>query len=343
MLILGIDTSCDDTAAGVLRGPREVLSNEVATQFDLHAAFGGVVPEIASRAHTERITRVIERAVEKAGITLRDLDAIAVTNRPGLVGALIVGVSAAKSLALTLGIPLVGVHHIEAHCTAALAEHPDLAFPFLALVASGGHTALYDCRSPLEIEVVGQTIDDAAGECFDKVAVMLDLPQPGGPSVSKLAEGGNPKAVRFPRARVKSDPLAFSFSGVKTSVLYHLKGPGGRRDAPDRDDLETTYADVAASFEQAVVDALVTRSLAAVEAKGYADLVVGGGVAANQRLRADLAAKAPAGVHVRFPSMGLCADNGAMIALRGAQLLAADITSELDLDVSATGEPGALL
>ncbi len=343
MYVLGIETSCDDTAAGVLRAPREVLSNEVATQYDLHAAFGGVVPEIASRAHTERVTRVIERAVTNAGITLKDLDAIAVTNRPGLVGSLIVGVSAAKSLAMALDIPMVGVHHIEAHCTAAFAEHPDLDWPFLALVASGGHTALYDCKSPGVIELIGQTIDDAAGECFDKVAVMLDLPQPGGPSVSKLAEEGNPKAVHFPRARVKEDPLAFSFSGVKTSVLYHLKGPGGRRDAPDRENLETSYADVAASFEQAVVDALVKRSLAAIEAKGYTDLVVGGGVAANRRLRADLAAKAPEGVHVRFPSMALCADNGAMIALRGAQMLEAGITDALDLDVSATGEPGALL
>lgn len=343
MLVLGIDTSCDDTAAGVLRAPREVLSNEVATQYDLHAAFGGVVPEIASRAHTERVTRVIDRAVANAGITLRDLDAIAVTNRPGLVGSLIVGVSAAKSLAMALDIPLVGVHHIEAHCTAALAEHDDLDYPFMALVASGGHTALYDCRAPMEITLVGQTIDDAAGECFDKVAVMLDLPQPGGPSVSKLAEGGNPKAVHFPRARVKLDPRAFSFSGVKTAVLYHLKGPGGKRSAPDREGLETSHADVAASFEQAVVDALVKHSLAAAAEQGYRDLVVGGGVAANRRLRADLDAKAPEGLRVRFPSMGLCADNGAMIALRGAELLAAGITDELDLDVSATGEAGALL
>ncbi len=337
MLILGIDTSCDDTAAGVLRAPRKVLSNEVATQFDLHAAFGGVVPEIASRAHTERVTLVIERAVAKAGITLEDLDAIAVTNRPGLVGALMVGVAAAKSLAMVLGIPLLGVHHIEAHCTAALAEHEDLDFPFVALVASGGHTALYDCVSAHEITLLSQTIDDAAGECFDKVAVMLGLPQPGGPSVSRLAEGGNPKAVRFPRARVKNDPTAFSFSGVKSAVLYYLKGPGGRRDAPDRADLPISYADIAASFEQAVVDALTKHALATVEAKGYGELVVGGGVAANQRLRADLAAKAPAGTKIRFPSHSLCADNGAMIALRGAALLEAGLIEDLGMDVSPTG------
>ncbi|MDA1196218.1 MAG: tRNA (adenosine(37)-N6)-threonylcarbamoyltransferase complex transferase subunit TsaD [Planctomycetota bacterium] len=343
MYILGIDTSCDDTAAGVLRAPREVLSNEVATQFDLHAAFGGVVPEIASRAHTERVTRVVERAVERAGLTLGDLDAIAVTNRPGLVGSLIVGVAAAKSLAVALDIPLVGVHHIEAHCTAALADHPDLDYPFVALVASGGHTAVYDCAGPGAIEVICQTIDDAAGECFDKVAVLLDLPQPGGPAVSRLAESGDPKAVRFPRARVKGDSLAFSFSGLKTAVLYHLKGPGGRREDPDRADLGMDRASVAASFEQAAVDVLVDRSLRALAVRGYRELVVGGGVAANRRLRADLAARAPAEVRVRFPSMALCADNGAMIALRGAELLAAGITSPLDLDVSATGEPGALL
>jgi len=338
VLLLGIDTSCDDTAAGIVRAPREVLSNEAASQYELHAAFGGVVPEIASRAHTERITRVVERALQKAGVGLGDLDAIAVTNRPGLVGSLLVGVAAAKSLALACGIPLIGVHHIEAHCAAALADHPDLDYPFIALVASGGHTALYDCREDGTIERLSGTIDDAAGECFDKVAVLLGLEQPGGPAVSRLAQGGNPRAVRFPRARVKRDPKAFSFSGVKTAVLYYLKGPGGRRDAPDREDLGISHRDVAASFEQAVVDVLVDRALKAVAEAGAADLVVGGGVAANRRLREDLARKAPAGLRVRFPSPALCADNGAMIALRGAQLLARGETAPLDLAVSATGD-----
>jgi N6-L-threonylcarbamoyladenine synthase len=337
MLILGIDTSCDDTAAGIVRAPREVLSNEAWSQYDLHAEFGGVVPEIASRAHTERVTRVVEKALERAGVTLADLDAIAVTNRPGLVGSLLVGVAAAKALALATGLPLIGVHHIEAHCAAALADHPDLAYPFIALVASGGHTALYHCREDGTIDRLSGTIDDAAGECFDKVAVMLGLEQPGGPSVSRLAATGNPKAVRFPRARVKDDPRAFSFSGLKTAVLYYLKGPGGRRDAPDRADLEVSYADIAASFEQAAVDVLVDRSLAAVREAGTDVLVVGGGVAANRRLRDDLARKAPPGVRVCFPSMALCADNGAMIALRGAQLLARGETAGLDLAVSATG------
>ncbi len=338
MLLLGIDTSCDDTTAAVVRTPREVLSNEVASQYDLHAAFGGVVPEIASRAHAERITRVCERAVAEAGVTLADLDAIAVTNRPGLVGSLMVGVAAAKSLALVLGIPLVGVHHIEAHATAALAEHTDLDYPFVALVASGGHTALYHARGPRTFELLGQTIDDAAGECFDKVAVMLGLEQPGGPAVGRLAAGGHVKAVRFPRARVKGAPQDFSFSGVKTAVLYFLKGPGGRRDAPDRSDLDVSYADIAASFEQAVVDVLVQRALRAVEATGARDLVVGGGVAANARLRAVLGERAPNGLRVRFPSPRLCADNGAMIALRGAEMLAAGEVAGLSLEVCATGE-----
>jgi N6-L-threonylcarbamoyladenine synthase len=338
VLVLGIDTSCDDTAVAVLRAPREILSNAVASQYDLHAAFHGVVPEIASRAHTERITAVIDRALAEAGVSLDAIDAIAVTNRPGLVGSLMVGVAAAKSLALVTGRPLIAVHHIEAHCVAALAEHPDLDYPFVALVASGGHTALYACRAADRIELLGGTIDDAAGESFDKVAVLLGLPQPGGPSVSRLAESGNPKAVRFPRARVKDDPLGFSFSGLKTAVLYYLKGPGGRRDAPDRADLDVSHADVAASFEQAAVDVLVQRALRAAAQEGVADLVVGGGVAANRRLREDLAAKAPAGLRVRFPSMGLCADNGAMIALRGAELLARGEIAALDVDVSATGE-----
>ena len=341
MLILGIDTSCDDTAVAVLRGPREVLSNEVATQYDLHAAFRGVVPEIASRAHTERINPVLSRALETAGVEASDIDAVAVTNRPGLIGSLMVGVAAAKALAWAWEVPLVGVHHIEAHCVAAFADHEDLDYPFVALVASGGHTALYHCRGPQAIELLGATIDDAAGECFDKVAVLLDLPQPGGPHVAKLATEGDPKAVRFPRARVKGAPLDTSFSGLKTSVLYYLKGPGGRRDEPDRADLDVSHADVAASFERAVVDVLVDRSLKAAEQVGARTLVIGGGVAANRELRRLLGERAPDDLVLRYPSMPLCADNAAMIAIRGHELLTAGITSELDLDVRATGEDGA--
>ena len=340
MLVLGIDTSCDDTAAAVLRGPREVLSNEVASQFDLHEAFGGVVPEIASRAHTERITAVVDRALARAGVSPAELDAIAVTNRPGLVGSLMVGVNAAKALALAWDRPLIGVHHIEAHCVAAMADHEALAYPFVALVASGGHTAIYDCKGPQQITCVGATIDDASGECFDKVAVLLDLPQPGGPSVSKLAQEGDPTAVSFPRGRVKNAPLDFSFSGLKTAVLYFLKGPGGRRDQPDRADLPCSRADVAASFERAVADVLVKKTLLACDHLDATRLVIGGGVAANRELRRLLSEKAPEGLTLYYPSMALCADNGAMIALRGHELLEAGITSDLSLDVRATGEDG---
>ena len=321
MLVLGIDTSCDDTAAGVVEDGSRVRSNVVHSQHDLHAAFHGVVPEIASRAHAERISVVVRRALADAGAALADLDAVAVTTRPGLVGSLLVGVAFAKGLAWSRGIPLVDVHHIEAHAVAARADHADLGYPYVALVASGGHTALYACRGPESIERLGQTLDDAAGECFDKVAVLLGLPQPGGPAVSALARSGNPASVAFPRHRPREGDeggaLSFSFSGLKTAVLYYLKGPGGRREGPNRADLPVSLADVAASFERAAVDALVARSLAA----------------ANRELRRLMAERAPAGLRVRFPSPALCADNGAMIAIRGEELLALGRRAPLDVDV----------
>src|SRR5262245_10128182 len=333
MLVLGIDTSCDDTAAAVVRDGREVVSNAVATQHDLHAAFGGVVPEIASRAHAERMGVVVKRALAEAKATLDDLDAVAVTTRPGLVGSLLVGVAYAKALAWSRGLPLIDVHHIEAHAIAARADHADLEYPFVALVVSGGHTALYSVKAPLEIARLGQTRDDAAGECFDKVAVLLGLPQPGGPNVSRLAESGRADAVAFPRFRPEGDRIEFSFSGLQTAVLNYVKGVGGRRDGPVRPDLPVSLADVAASFERAVVDMLVGPSLRAAEREGVSDLVVGGGVAANKVLRRVLAEKAPAGLRVRFPRMALCADNGAMIAMRGTELLALGKRAALDVDV----------
>lgn len=341
MRVLGIDTSCDDTAAAVLDGPRTVLSNVVASQYDLHAAFGGVVPEIASRAHAERITAVIRAALDEAGVEARSLEGIAVTNRPGLVGALMIGVAAAKTLAWAWDLPLLGVHHIEAHVVSACADHPDLTWPFVALVASGGHTALYHAAGPTSIRCLAATIDDAAGECFDKVAVLLGLPQPGGPHVARLAEGGDPRAVRFPRSRPAAEPAGFSFSGLKTSVLYHLKGPGGRRDAPDRDDLGMSHADVAASFQAAVVDVLVDRTLDAIAATGVTRVAIGGGVAANRELRRVLAERLPPTVTLYTPSMALCMDNGAMVALRGHALLEQGQRSGLDLEVHPTGEDGA--
>jgi N6-L-threonylcarbamoyladenine synthase len=331
--VLGIDTSCDDTAAGVVEDGRRVLSNVVATQHDLHAEFRGVVPEIASRAHAERISVVVGRALSEAKATLDDLDAVAVTTRPGLVGSLLVGVAFAKGLAWSRGLPLVDVHHIEAHAIAARADHEDLDYPFTALVASGGHTALYACRGPQDVRRLGETHDDAAGECFDKVAVLLGLPQPGGPAVSRLAEGGRPDAIAFPRYRPAEGAPAFSFSGLKTAVLYHLKGPGGRRDGPDRPGVAGTAADVAASFERAAVESLVGPTLAAARREGTADLVVGGGVAANRVLRRLLAERAPPGLRVRFPRPALCADNGAMIAMRGTELLSLGRRASLSVDV----------
>ena len=338
MLILGIESSCDDTAAAVIEAPRRELASTVNTQHDLHAAFGGVVPEIASRAHAERVTRVIERAVHEAGIGLDDLDAIAVTHRPGLVGALLVGVSAAQALAWRLDIPLIGVHHIEAHATSARAEYEDLEYPFVSLVASGGHTALYACRSPEEIERVAGTVDDAAGECFDKVAVLLGLEQPGGPAISRLAEGGDPKAIRFPRSRVKGSPLDCSFSGLKTAVLYFLKGAGGQRGEADRPDLGVSYADVAASFQRAAVDVLVDRTLAVAAKEQAGTIALGGGVAANRELRRLVQERAPEGTRVFIPSPALCTDNAVMIAVRGAELLAAGKRDDLGLEVLATGD-----
>lgn len=331
--VLGIDTSCDDTAAGVVADGRTVLSNVIWSQHELHAAFRGVVPEIASRAHAERIAVTVRRALVEAGVGLEDLAAVAVTTRPGLVGSLLVGVSFAKALAWARRLPLLAVHHIEAHAVAARADVPDLAYPFVALVASGGHTALYACRSAREIVRLGQTRDDAAGECFDKVAVMLDLPQPGGPAVSRLATSGRDDAVAFPRYRPAAGEAPFSYSGLKTAVLYYLKGVGGRRDAAHRADLPVSPADVAASFERAAVDALVAPALAAARDEGVATLVVGGGVAANRVLRRELARRAPPGLAVHFPRPDLCADNGAMIALRGAELLALGDVAPLDLDV----------
>lgn len=333
MIVLGIDTSCDDTAAGVVEDGRRVLSNVISSQYDLHAAFHGVVPEIASRAHTERISIVVKKALADAGKTLDDLDAVAVTTRPGLVGSLLVGVSFARGLAWSRGLPLVDVHHIEAHAVAARADHEDLDYPFVALIASGGHTALYACRGPEEIVRMGETHDDAAGECFDKVAVLLGLPQPGGPSVSKLAAAGNPAAVAFPRYRAPDAGLAFSFSGLKTAVLYYVKGPGGRRDGPVRPDLPCSLADVAASFERAAVEALIAPALRAAAEEGVSDLVVGGGVAANRELRRLLAERAPDGLRIRFPRPLLCADNGAMIAMRGTELFLRGRRAPLDVDV----------
>jgi len=302
MRILGIETSCDETAAAVVEDGRYVHSSVVSSQVDLHARFGGVVPEVASRAHVELITAVIADALVEAGVELRELDAVAACHGPGLAGALLVGVSAAKALALTANLPYVGVNHLEAHLYAAWLEDPTLVPPLATLIVSGGHTMIVIMEGHGRYHVVGQTVDDAAGEAFDKVARHLGLGYPGGPVIDRLAREGDPKAVRFPRAM--PGELDFSFAGLKTAVVNHV-----------RRNPEYVVADIAASFQEAVVDQLVTKLLAAADEAGAPVLAIGGGVAANSRLRERVAAAAEASGRRSFlPPMALCTDNGAMIA-----------------------------
>jgi N6-L-threonylcarbamoyladenine synthase len=334
-LVLGIESSCDETAAALVRGGREILSSSVHSQAAIHAQWGGVVPEVAGRSHLQKIMPVIDDALAKAGLALDDVDAIAVTTRPGLIGSLLVGVSAAKALAWVRGLPLVGVHHIEAHVYAATMEHDVAPYPCLALVVSGGHTALYRAESPLEMRPLATTRDDAAGEAFDKVAHILGLGYPGGPRVSKLAETGDARAFAFPRFRAKDGRLGFSFSGLKTAVLYNVRGQDARAPTPAPDDIPRR-ADVAASFEAAVVDALVDETLRAARAEGLTTVLVAGGVACNRRLRVEMTARAAAaGVKALFPSPAYCTDNAVMIAGLGYEVLAAGRLADLALDAAS--------
>lgn len=333
-LILGIESSCDETAAAVVRGGREVISSVIHSQIDEHAVFGGVVPEIAGRSHLRKILPVIDAALDEAGIQLTDLTAIAVTQRPGLIGSLLVGLSVAKSLAFTHDLPLVPVHHIEAHVYAASMECETPPYPCICLVVSGGHTALYQAESPMEMSLLASTLDDAAGEAFDKVSWLLGTGYPGGPAVSKLAAEGNRSNIRFPRYRPKDRSLGFSFSGLKTAVLYHLRGGDALAPTPAPGDIEAR-ADVAAGFEEAVVDALATQSLQACREAGLPRLLVGGGVACNRRLREVLAERgALEGVQVTFPSPDYCTDNAVMIAGLGTELFRAGRTAGFDLDAA---------
>jgi N6-L-threonylcarbamoyladenine synthase len=302
--ILGIDTSCDDTSIAIVADGTIILSNVVASQVDIHHRYGGVVPELACRKHIEAIGPVYRAALDEAGLTLVDLDAIAVTRGPGLIGALLVGLSFAKSLAYATGKPLVAVNHLEGHICSAFLEAPDLACPFVCLVVSGGHTDLYHCKAPGAYRLLGQTRDDAAGEAFDKVSKLLGLGYPGGPVIDRLAREGDPKAIRFPRAYLERDSLDFSFSGIKTAVLHYV-----RKHAPKQ------VADLAASFQQAVVDVLVEKTLAAARQCEASRVVVTGGVAANSQLRREMhAACVEAGLQLVIPHPRLCTDNGAMIA-----------------------------
>jgi N6-L-threonylcarbamoyladenine synthase len=317
-LILGLETSCDETAAAVVEDGRFVHSSVVSSQVDLHARFGGVVPEVASRAHVELITPVIAEALIEAGVELRDLDAVAACHGPGLAGALLVGVSAAKGLALAADLPYVGVNHLEAHLYAAWLEQPDLEPPLAVLIVSGGHTMTVIMEGHGRYQVVGQTVDDAAGEAFDKVARHLGLGYPGGPAIDQLATEGDPKAIRFPRAM--PGEADFSFAGLKTAVVNH-----------HRHEPNSRIADVAASFQEAVVDQLVAKLLAAADAAGAPTLALGGGVAANSRLRARVAEVAAAtGRSAFLPPLSLCTDNGAMIAATAWWRLRSDGPTPLD-------------
>jgi N6-L-threonylcarbamoyladenine synthase len=317
--VLGIETSCDETAAAVvefhgLRG--RALSDVVHTQADLHTRYGGVVPELASRDHLQRVLPVVDEAMRAAGCELNDLAGISVTRGPGLVGALLVGVQVAKTLSLAARLPLVGVNHIEGHLLAVLLQDGAPEPPFLGLVVSGGHTSLYEVRALGDYRALGHTLDDAAGEAFDKVAKLLGLPYPGGAHVDRLARGGNPKAVELPRGLSKRprDEFDFSFSGLKTAVLHHVKAHGVPTGA--------ALSDLCASFQEAVCDALTLRAVRAARAARLPSLVICGGVAANSRLRELAALRCAAeGIALHLPTLKLCTDNGAMIAVAGAHRL----------------------
>jgi N6-L-threonylcarbamoyladenine synthase len=304
--VLGIETSCDETAAAVVEAGKLVRSSVVSSQVDLHAAYGGVVPELASRAHVELLTPVVADALERAAVSGRDLDAVAATVGPGLVGSLLVGVAEAKALCLAWDLPFVGVNHLEGHLFAALLDHPDLAWPLVVLLASGGHTVLVSMEGPGRYRQLGQTLDDAAGEAFDKVARFLGLGYPGGPAIERAARAGDPAAFSFPRAML-DDGLDVSFSGLKTAVVRAVRA---RPDAPDED--------VAASFQAAVVEVLVTKAMRAVDETGARGVCLAGGVAANGPLRAALAGAAEErGLPALVPSRAMCTDNAAMVAAAG--------------------------
>lgn len=307
VLILAVESSCDETAAAVVKNGREILSNVIYSQIALHTPYGGVVPEIASRKHIEKINQVMERALTEAGVTLQDLTAIAVTYGPGLVGALLVGVSAAKAVSFASGLPLVGVHHIEGHISANYIENKELEPPFICLVVSGGHSHLVMVKDYGVYEILGRTRDDAAGEAFDKVARAIGLGYPGGPKIDKVAKEGNPEAIAFPRAKVADSEYDFSFSGLKSAVLNYLN-------SCEMKGITVSVPDVAASFQKAVVDVLVEHSMQAVETQGVRKFAIAGGVAANSALR-EAFEKACADRQIVFyhPSPVFCTDNAAMI------------------------------
>ena len=326
VLILAIESSCDETAASVVRNGREVLSNVISSQIALHTLYGGVVPEIASRKHIEKINQVIEEALKEAGVVLKEITAVAVTYGPGLVGALLVGVSAAKAICFATGIPLVGVHHIEGHISANFIENKELEPPFICLVASGGHSHLVVVKDYGVYEIIGRTRDDAAGEAFDKVARAIGLGYPGGPKIDKLSKEGNPDAIHFPRAKVEDNEYDFSFSGLKSAVLNYLNGAQMKGET-------VCTADVAASFQKAVIDVLVEHSIHAVKQFGYDKFAIAGGVASNSSLRAAFEARCrKEGIRFYHPSPVFCTDNAAMIGVAGYYEYQKGVRSGYDLN-----------
>lgn len=327
ILILGIETSCDETAASVVKNGRQVLSNIISSQIPVHRKFGGVVPEVASRKHTEQITMVVDMALKDAGVSLQEIHAIAVTQGPGLVGALLVGLQYAKGLAFAMGKPLIAVNHIEGHISANYIQYPDLEPPFVGLVVSGGHTFIVEVQDYRHYQVVARTRDDAVGEAYDKVARALDLPYPGGPQIDRLAKEGNEDAIHFTRPKFHEETLDFSFSGIKSGVLNYLNSARQKGE-------EINAADVAASFQKSVISNLIDHVLLAAGEKSYHKIAVAGGVASNSYLREQLTKRgADEGVEILFPEAILCTDNAAMIASAGYyQYLEKDFA---DLSVNA--------
>ena len=326
MVVLGIESSCDETAAAVVVDGRKILSNVIRSQFEVHGRFGGVVPELASRRHVESIVPVVEEALNAADLRLDDIEGIAVTQGPGLVGSLLVGLSAAKAIAYVKNIPLIGVRHLEGHIAAIFLEESDLDFPFVALVVSGGHTSLYLVRNKDDYRLLGETVDDAAGEAFDKVGKLLNLSYPGGIAIDQLAKEGNPGAIDFPRAFLSRTSLDFSFSGIKTAVSNYVK-------ARTQESIADEINDIAASFQEAIVDVLVIKTIRAAVNHDVERVVLAGGVACNSRLRTRLKKVAEeSGLRVYIPSPILCTDNAAMIAVVGNYYLTRGARPPLDLN-----------
>jgi len=335
--ILGIETSCDETAAAVVADGRNIKSSVVASQDELHGKFGGVVPEIASRAHIEKIYPVVAQAIARAGVSKETINAIAVANQPGLVVSLIVGVTAAKTLAFCWGKPLIAVNHVHAHLQSAMLARGNLDLPAVALVVSGGHTSLYDCESALDLTLIGSTIDDAAGEAFDKVAAILQLPYPGGPSIEKIAKQGNSKAIDFPRSMLGAESLDFSFSGIKTAVLYYCRGQDMKGQNRVESMSESEKADIAASFQAAVVDVLVAKTKRAADKIRAKTVLLGGGVAANSALRQALAQMCDStNRELLVAPKPLCTDNAVMVASLAYHKFQAGGFADMTLDAIAT-------